>query len=125
MEFKYDEGFVPPAPVVGLTVQSPGGGSEAHVTMFIDSGSDVTVLPATAIESLRLVPADYTGVGGVGMQTELAPLYAVRMSLEDLEIENTLVAGWTGTYGLLGRDLLNRWRVLLDGPAKRVRIDAT
>jgi predicted aspartyl protease len=125
VEFKYDDGFVLPAPVVGLTVQSPGGGSEVHVIMFIDSGSDITVLPATAIESLRLVPADYAGVGGVSSQVELAPLYAVRMRLEELEIENTLVVGWTGTYGLLGRDLLNRWRVTLDGPAQTVRIDAT
>lgn len=77
------------------------------------------------MERLQLVPVEYTGVGDVKSQPQVTPLYSVWMSLDDLEIGLTLVAGWTGTYGLLGRDVLNRWRVTLDGPAKRVRIDAT
>ena len=47
---------------------------------------------------------------------------SARLSIEDSEPENMGIIAWDADYPLLGRDVLNRWAVLLDGPGQVVPI---
>jgi hypothetical protein len=53
----YDhERFNPPAPVAMVTICHPEDGAvEAEVSMLIDTGADVTLLPAAILSSLGIV----------------------------------------------------------------------
>lgn len=53
---KYDDAHHdPPAPVAWVTIEHPDTGAKASdVPMLIDSGADITLLPATVINQLGL-----------------------------------------------------------------------
>ncbi len=55
---KYDtENFDPPAPVAYVSVRDPAtGASLSNVPMLIDTGADVTLLPASYVEQLGMKP---------------------------------------------------------------------
>jgi predicted aspartyl protease len=55
---KYDaENFDPPAPVAYVSVRDPEtGASLSNVPMLIDTGADVTLLPANFVEQLGMNP---------------------------------------------------------------------
>jgi hypothetical protein len=114
----YDGGrFSPPAPVASVVVRhSDAGSSVSDVPMLIDSGADVTLIPKSAIEALGLVGAgqryqlvsfDGTTSESEGVQADLVFLNR-RFRGQYLSIE--------GEVGVLGRDVLNHLRLLLDGP---------
>ncbi len=51
-----DRHFHPPAPVARVSLRHPESGeSVENVPMQIDSGADVTLLPASAVASLGIV----------------------------------------------------------------------
>ena len=115
-----DRLFSPAAPVIRATLRNPHTGkSQSDVLMLIDSGSDVTLLPRSATEPLgfELSGASYklTGFDGTtslseAVQAELVFLgktYKGQFLLIDQEV------------GILGRDILNHVRLLLDGPGLR------
>lgn len=114
----YDGGrFAPPAPVASVVVRRPDGDSSvSDVPMLIDSGADVTLIPKSAIESLALAGAGqrYQLVSFDGTKSESEAVQA------DLVFLNRRFRGQylliEGNVGILGRDVLNHLRLLLDGP---------
>lgn len=85
----------------------------------------MTVLPFSVIEELRLHRASVAMVMSPGSDPMEVQTYRVRARFGGAVFLTLEVIGWDGPYAMLGRDVLNLWRVTLDGPAKRVRIDAT
>lgn len=85
--------------------------------MLIDSGADATLLPRTVVESL--------GIVGTGRRFELAAFDGTTSVSEVVQLElSFLDRRFTGQFlvidsemGVLGRNILNHVRVLLDGPA--------
>ena len=114
----YDRGsFSPPAPVARVVVRhSETGSSVSDVAMLIDSGADVTLIPQSAIETLGLV--------GSGQQYQLVAFDGTTSESEavqaDIVFLNRRFRGRylliEGEVGILGRDVLNHLRLLLDGP---------
>lgn len=85
--------------------------------MLIDTGADVTLLPGAAIEALGITEQSDTGYELAGFGGGAATVHAVRLELvflgrtfrgQFLPIEEK--------YGILGRNILNNIRLLLDGP---------
>lgn len=116
----YDSGrFAPPAPVASVVVRhSEVGSSVSDVPMLIDSGADVTLIPKSAIEALGLV--------GTGQRYQLVAFDGTTSESEavraDLVFLNRRFRGQylliEGEVGILGRDILNHVRLLLDGPMR-------
>lgn len=113
--------YQPPAPVASLTLRTLDGRDQtiSTVVVLIDTGADVTLLPRWAVEQLGLVPqAD----GGV----QLAWFDGSTRTAESVECEASFHGGrFQGRYavvdqphGIVGRNLLNHFRLLFDGPAK-------
>lgn len=110
--------FEPPAPIAQVTVRSPRtDGSVADVTMLIDTGADVTLLPRTHIVSL---------LGGAqeGEAYELVGFDGARSFADSVRLELYFLGRvFRGQFllidqdhGILGRNILNAIPLLLDGP---------
>ena len=109
--------FSPPAPVARIVVRhSETGSSVPDVTMLIDSGADVTLIPKLPIATLGLVGAGqhYQLVAFDGTARESEAVQADIVFLNKRFHGRYLLV--EGEVGILGRDILNHLRLLLDGP---------
>jgi hypothetical protein len=114
--------FLPPAPVVDLRVS--GGSSVETVEALIDSGADATCIPEHVVERLELQPISILLVGGAGGTAENRFVYrALSLRLEHISLDNYAVIAMPIEYGIIGRDLMNRLRIRLDGPELRFAIE--
>jgi predicted aspartyl protease len=113
----FDTSFDPPASVLPVRI----GGLDEHdpaamLRMLVDTGADCTLIPARIAKSLCLPMVDKIEIMGVGGKAMAAPVYAARIRLGTLRAIARLVA--LGDESLLGRDLLNRLILRIDGPAQ-------
>jgi hypothetical protein len=112
----YDHSFEPPAPVAEVAVAHPiTGASSGALRGKLDSGADVTVIPERLIAQLSLAPKGHTWTRGYDGSYSRRPVYYVRLIVEgfDLPIVRCIVADRTNV--LLGRNVLNRFIITLDG----------
>jgi hypothetical protein len=113
-----DRLFVPPAAVARVVVRHPERQQTiGDVPMLIDSGADATLLPVSAVTSLGLVGTGerYQLVGFDGTISESEAVYASLAFLRWNFRGRYLLTD--GEVGVIGRDILNHLRLLLDGPA--------
>ena len=117
----YDANFAsPPAPVVRVTIRNPAAGkSVTGVPLLIDTGADAILIPRAILPFLNisedaLEPTNYSLVG---FDSTKSP--AVLVSLE-VEFLGRRLAGEylliEANSGVLGRDVLNLFRLVFDGP---------
>ena len=110
--------FDPPAPVARVTVRSAThGASVANVPLLMDTGADVSLLPASYVLSLVEVD-EFSG------QVELEAFDGTRSVAPSARLEvHFLGKVFRGQfliveqdYGILGRNVLNALSLHLDGP---------
>lgn len=112
----------PPAAFVHVNLSSDETGRRVEsLPALADTGADQTVLPDRVVSELQLVPFDRVTVSGYNGPAEDCQTYLVRLAVRDLPpVEMTVLASWSESYAILGRDLLNRHRVVFDGPNQRL-----
>lgn len=122
--YAYNVLYEPPAPVVEIGVRGLDPDSrEVRISALIDSGADATMLP---IQVLRAVGARYVetryirGVTGIRQSAETF-VAVVRIGPHVVPTAEAVALG-RGESAILGRDVLNRLIVTLDGPAQAVEI---
>ena len=108
----------PPAPFVSVTLRNPLTGAEQRdVPAQIDTAADRTLLPAALVQSLSLPHIGTIAMKVVGGITQTMPLYAVDVILDSMLAQTFEVVANAGEpWILLGRDIMNAHRMLLDGP---------
>lgn len=109
--------FSPPAPVARVSLLHPDTGRAIHdVPMLIDTGADVTMVPREPLQAIgvAMLPQQYSLQGFDGGETVAD---AAHLSLQFLG------KTFRGQFllldqpqGILGRNVLNRLVILLDGP---------
>jgi hypothetical protein len=115
----YDaKSFDPPAPLAHVTLRNPENASTvSDVPMLLDSGADVTLIPAALVNPLDLrAGADelYELVGFDGSTS-----YASVVQLDMLFLNRAFRGRFLlmdGERGVIGRDVLNLIALVLDGP---------
>ena len=112
----YDLSFSPPAPVADVTIAHPVTGARSGVLRGkLDSGADVTVIPERLVGQLRLTPRGRIWTRGYDGTYTQRPVYYVRLRVEgfDLAVVRCIAADRANV--LLGRNVLNRFIITLDG----------
>jgi len=113
--------FDPPAPVVSSSIRSqPDGILVTDVPLLIDTGADITLLPADFVRS-------FLEVKGENKQYELQGFDGTRSFVPAVDVEMHLLGKiFRGQFlvieqecGILGRNVLNALSLLLDGPNLR------
>ena len=112
--------YDPPAPVALVSLRRGDGSPLIHdVPLLIDSGADITLLPRGPVLSL--------GVAALpGVAYQLAGFDGARSAAEAVQLDVVMLGrAFRGRYliidddhGILGRDVLNSLRLILDGPAQ-------
>jgi predicted aspartyl protease len=117
--YDYSADYIPPMPVCQVFL-GPGGGETilGPLEAVIDTGADVTVIP---LEYLRQVGAKRVSQGrahSLWGDSRIVDVYAVTLTLNGLHIAalRTLADNQRNEI-VLGRFVLNRLKIVLDGPA--------
>ena len=118
VRYTYNQQVNPPAPFVHVSVRPPHGEAVGiTVPAQIDTAADLSVIPGRLVEELQLVPLDSIAALGFGGHLLTLPTYLVELRVRELEpVAVKALASPDETYALLGRDVLNRFTILLDGP---------
>lgn len=123
--FVYDASYSPPAPVIAAEI-----GSLVHprrrrtAPALLDTGADITAIPAEFAEPLNLYPIGRLQLQGVGGKLMPSFIYAVQLQVEGLAVPRLEVVLTPFEFVVLGRDVLNRFYVRLDGPELLFAINA-
>lgn len=124
--YRYAQEVSPPAPFVYVSISRPddSGPIADDVPAQVDSASDYTILPEALIEQLGLAQVGQLAVKGFSGVFRKAPTYLVLSGLKNRERFRIRVLGdrnepWT----IVGRDVLNRFCILLDGPNEWLEVE--
>lgn len=131
LKFAYSEdGWDPPAPVLQVAIAPAKNDPHLEFSALLDTGADMSVLPGMVIEALGLAPLRYLNIQAFenGRKvTRTVAVYVIHLrtpgGLPDgvLEVVQHEFAP-DERYIIIGRDLLNLWRLTLDGPGLRGEI---
>jgi hypothetical protein len=124
IRYRYLTQFQPPAPFIYVNFRNPVSGAEQRdVPTQVDSAADRTVLPDTVVQALSLPQVGTIMIGGVGGVVQTLPSYPVEVTVHNLPALTIEVVASAGEpWVLLGRDVLNALRTLLEGPQQFVEI---
>jgi predicted aspartyl protease len=114
-------------PELTIEIRSPReGGRSGKVKAFLDTGADRTFIPESIITRIGEEYFDY-GVGvevkGAGTAKEDRPTYIVNLGFAGSEIRDIEVVSIESQYALIGRDILNKHTVVLNGRKDKWLLD--
>jgi len=116
----YSSAFRPPAPVLALRVGAPGRETALGLVALVDTGADLSVLPRAVVEALALPQVSTTRIQGVTGVGETTAVHAATLDLSGTSLLAEVVA-W-GDEAILGRDVLGRFVLELDGPRETLTL---
>jgi hypothetical protein len=123
---EYDRRFDPPAPVVQVTVRHiVQQRRRITAAALLDTGSDVTAIPATLVQRLQLIPFSRLQLEDVSGEIRTVLTYAVHLIIGELTLPRLEVIQTGLDQVILGRDVLNHLYVLLRGPELAFSLSAT
>ena len=92
------------------------------MSALVDSGADITVVPDALVADLDLRRTEIIAAGGFGGPPSEYAVFSLLIGVGGNEPAYARAISWDLDYVLLGRDVINAWRVVLDGPAGIVTI---
>ena len=118
IRYSYLSQLQPPAPFVYVSLRNPVTGQEIRdVPAQLDTAADRTLLPDVTVRTLVLPHIRDLAIGVAGGGIHLMPAYPVVVGIHDLPGQTIEVVGSAGEqWVVLGRDILNAHRIVLDGP---------
>jgi hypothetical protein len=120
----YDVSVFPPAPRLEIHfIALPHGTAFGPVHAFLDTGADVTIVPMDIIRQLKAGVVTFKTVRGYTRGRRNVRTYLVDVDVAGLTLPGIEVVGDDAAdQVLIGRDVLNKLRLLLDGPGQRTEI---
>lgn len=112
---KYSFEYSPPAPTLKVKLTNPFSNRSLKLQAKLDTGVDMTVLPQHAIGELRLIPASRISVSSFNGWKIWRYTYFVNISFHNFKYRMVEVINAKRRDALLGRDILNRLKTILDG----------
>ena len=123
MRFPFDQNFSPPMPVLIVTLQNEDEAlSTEPLDALVDTGADGTVVPVAYLKHIK-APV----IGRARLRSYLGVSYVI-LHIADVQISELILPGMVvaadreGRELILGRDVLNRLRLLIDGPSQVTQV---
>jgi hypothetical protein len=118
IRYRYLTQVKPPAPFVYVTLRNPQTGAELHdLPAQLDTAADRTVLPVDLVQTLGLLQVGSRLIAGLGNVARPRPSYFAEIRIHNLAAHAIeAVSDPNEAWVLLGRDVLNSHRIILDGP---------
>jgi len=121
--FQYSPDRNPPAPMLNLAISNPITQSITIEAFLVDSGADITCLKEELFEKLSLEYCAYLKVrGATGEQILRIAAVILQNPFGNDELIDVIISPAL-RINLLGRDLINKWKVTLDGPNQQMTIE--
>ena len=120
----YDFSTFPPAPQLEIRlIAQPHGAAYGPIPAFVDTGADATIVPIAIVRQLRAGVVTLKTVRGYTGGRRTGRTYLVDIEVGPFTLPGVEIVGDDATDEiLLGRDVLNRLRLLLDGPGRRTQL---
>jgi len=121
---RYDLAYDPPAPIAEVQAQSLDGEHTVRDDFILDTGADITVLqePMGKALSVHEFPVAEAEVGGIGNHWETKNLYGLFIELANHVVAVMIDCRDDVPENILGRDVLNEFKITLDGINLEVEI---
>jgi predicted aspartyl protease len=113
----------PPIPALEIRLLNPVTGKQsAYQHAYIDTGSDSTVVSIDLLAQIQAAANREEIVYGLWGGQQSVPLYNIDILIDTYRLENVVVIGSEEPEILLGRNVTNQLRLLLDGPTETVEL---
>ncbi len=119
MKYPYDTSYQPPFPVIRVVLyNSEEELRTATENALLDTGSDGSLVPIAYLRQILAPTLTDTRIRSHWGEWRPAQLFLVDLEIDNLRLPGIFVVGdEQGNEIVLGRNVLNRLRILLDGPA--------
>ncbi len=122
MSMVYHRGYQPPFPQLDVIFRFEEE-RVGPISALLDSGADVTMVPEPLLEQIGA----WTGESAF-IRSQFGELQPVRLYLVTVQVENRVLPGiyvvghTTSDEIILGRDVLNKLPLFLDGPEQQTEL---
>jgi predicted aspartyl protease len=119
MKVPYDANYQPPFPVVQIVIDNIEEDLQTDaVPALLDTGSDGSLVPIAYLRQILAPALSDIRIRSHWGEWRLVQLFVVDLVIDGLRLPGMLVVGdEQGDEVVLGRNVLNMLRLLLDGPA--------
>ncbi len=121
MSEAYLTSYFPPIPVFSVHLAPVGEAPQiGPLTAIVDTGADATIVPLKYLDEMD-IPADYPAqLRGPWGNARLVQVYTIDLIISDMRLPGLEIVGdEMGNEVILGRNILNRLILLLDGPGQQ------
>ena len=119
MNCPYSKDFTPAAPVMDLTLAAVAtDATVGPITALVDTGADATIIPMEYLDRIKAPITIEMWARSTWGDRRRVNLFLVDVRIGENVLPHVQVVGdETGDEAILGRDVLNKLKLLLDGPA--------
>jgi predicted aspartyl protease len=124
MRLPYSVHYLPPAPTVEIRLGTPGESfASSPLLALIDTGADVSLIPLKHIRPLQTVPDDHRYLRSQWGERRKVAIYSLDVGIGNVRLVAVeVVADERGDEIVLGRNVLNKLVMTLDGPQQVLEI---
>lgn len=117
-DFPYVTTYDPPAPACDVALISGPTGRRVELSAIIDTGADGTIIPVRYLREIGARRTFEVGLRSQWGERRQVFLYLIDVQIGDVTLPGLYVVGdEVSQESVLGRNVLNQLRLLLDGPA--------
>lgn len=124
MKYSYTNEFHPAFPIIRIRLSNPEEGlSSEPIDALLDTGSDGSLIPFAYLQRILAPVLKDTRIRSHWGEWRSVQLFAVDVELEEIKIPAVFVVGDDqGDEIILGRNVINKLRILLDGPVEETTV---